>query len=96
MKLKLKDGSIVNVNIVSENTRIVPGEEKSKTINISISDSMTYEELMEKFTEDNISSMILTANLDMEPVEYSASGNIRASISVNAHSIERTISIDCK
>lgn len=93
MKLKLNDNSIVNVNVVSESTRFMPGEEVGKSLNISVKDDMTYDELVAKFTSENIANMELTYSIDATPITYQASGSIRVSVTVSDRGIDKDISI---
>ena len=97
MNLFLKDGTVVKVSSVTESTRTTPDNSHKREFSASIVSDLTYDELMNIFTKENISDMSLEF-FDMKKIKkvfvYHESGEVYIDISVSSSGeIHRTVTI---
>lgn len=93
MKLTLKDKTFVDVNSVTEMSRIDQNGLRKREVIIDIADELTYQQLSDMFTSDNISSMQLKVYYSETPISYSEVGEINISLSVSSFGMSRVVRI---
>lgn len=93
MKLTLKDKTFIDVNSVTEMSRIDQNGLRKREVIIDIADELTYQQLSDMFTPDNISSMQLKVYYSETPISYSEVGEINISLSVSSFGMSRVVRI---
>lgn len=93
MKLTLKDKTFIDVNSVTEMSRIDQNGLRKREVIIDIADELTYQQLSDMFTPDNISSMQLKVYYSETPISYSEEGEISISLSVSSFGMSRVVRI---
>lgn len=93
MELTLKNGRMVNVDSITERLRTDKDGERKRQIVIDVTDNLTFNELNDLFTTDNISYMKLQANYKKEPMTYSETGIIDINVSTMDYGVSRMITI---